>query len=361
MSDENVVEIVEDNLASKISAFFQNRVVIYTARRLLVMIPLFLGVSLLTFTMTKAIGDPTEQALGAGASREIRIAILKKQYGLDDPVYLQYLKWLGNFLKWEFGFSGIYLTSDPSPMINKLIYQTAKLQYAALILATMISIPLGITAARKRGTSIDTTVSAIAFIGLSMPIYVSGILLIKIFGGGGLNILPVTGANTANREEVNWADFFSNNSYQLPLWWHNVLDSIIHITLPLMALTFATLSLTTRLIRSNMLEVLNQDYILAARANGIEEKVIIWRYALRNAILPVVTFIGLAIGGALGGAPITETVFNWPGLGKVYIQAIQVLDMSIILAITMIITTMVLLSNLATDLFYAVIDPRISI
>lgn len=361
MNETTVVEIANESLFDKISAFFQNRVVIYSIRRILVMIPLFMGVSILTFAMTKAVGDPTKQLFGAGGDRAARIELIRKQFGLDRPYHIQYLIWLRNFLTWQFGYSGIFKVQNPASSVNTLLYQTAKLQYASLILATAISIPLGIIAAKNRGSPTDTFVSALAFIGLSMPIYVSGIMLIKIFGGGGLNIFPVAGAYEPHRDEVNWSIFFKDFNNQFDIWLYNVKDSLMHITLPLAALTFATLSLTTRLIRSNMLEVLNQDYILAARANGIEEKTIIWRHALRNAILPVVTFLGLAIGGALGGAPITETVFSWPGLGKTYIAAVFLLDMAIIMSITMIITVMVLVSNLVTDLMYAVVDPRISV
>lgn len=351
----------DQGLFNSISAFFQNRVVIYTLRRILVMIPLFLGVSILTFSMVKMIGDPTDLVVGAGAGREEMLKIISQQFGLNKPVTEQYYIWLKKFVTWQFGYSGIFKVKSPAPMVNKLIYQTAKMQYAALFLSIIISIPLGIQAAKKRGTTSDTLVSAIAIIGLSMPIYVSGIVLIKVFGGGGLNWFPVAGANTPHRDEVNWSNFFSNFDYQSHLWWTNSIDSLVHLTLPLIALTFASLSLITRLMRSNMLEVLKQDYILAARANGIEERVIIWKHALRNAILPIVTFVGLSIGAALGGAPITETVFSWPGLGKTYVQSIQIFDMSLILGITMIITVMIFFSNLATDLFYAVVDPRLTI
>lgn len=361
MTEENVMTVENISLLGKVKIFFTNRIIIYTIRRLLVMIPLFFGVSLITFSMSKLIGDPTDQLLGLGRGREVALKLIREQYGLDQPLHIQYFKWLENFVTWKFGYSGIYKLKDPSPIIDELMYQTAKMQYSAIFLALAIAIPLGIIAARNRGSNLDSFVSGIALLGLSMPIFVSGILLIIIFGGGGLNWFPVAGANTPHRVEVDWSVFFQNFDHQWSLLWTNIADSNLHLTLPLIALTFAFLALNTRLVRSNMLEVLNQDYILAARANGIKERTIIWRHALRNAILPVVTFVGLSIGAALGGAPITETVFGWPGLGKAYITAILLLDMSLVLGITMIITLLILFSNLITDLLYVVIDPRITI
>ncbi|MHA2249884.1 MAG: ABC transporter permease [Candidatus Kariarchaeaceae archaeon] len=342
-----------------------NRITIYVMRRLLVMVPMFLGISILTFVMVRATGSPEDLVLPPGTNHDKTRAIIRRQYGLDEPYYKQYLIWLDNFFSWEFGYSGLFNSQNPSKNINELIYQTAKLQYIALFLSILISIPLGVKAARSRGKPADTIVSALALLGLSMPIYVSGFLLILIFGGGGLNWFPVKGAyepfRREFRKEVTWDTLIHDFGEQMTLLGSNIQDTTEHMFLPLIAITFSSLALITRLVRSNMLEVLGQDFIFSARANGLDERAIIWKHALRNAIIPVITFIGLAVGGALAGAPITETVFTWPGLGIYYVSAIRMIDMSLILGITMILTILILLSNLITDIVYAVIDPRVTI
>lgn len=381
---ESTIEIGENVESQELStfgavkAFFNNKIVIYTIRRILVMIPMFFGISILTFGMIRAAGDPRKTFIGTGVGREYAIQQITIQFGLNKPLYQQYLIWLQHFVTWTFGYTGLYRVQNPGGIVNQLIMQTAKMQYIAIFFAFLIAVPLGVIAAKNRGNTKDTSVSGLALIGLSMPIYVSGIALIIVFGVGGTlqNILqsfgmsqatarsyvmPNGGAATAFRTNVDLSKFFSDFNNQWPLLWANIADSAKYLVLPEIALTFASLSLTTRLLRSSMLEVLNQDYILSARANGLSERTITWKYALRNAILPVVTFVGLAIGSALAGAPITETVFSWPGLGRVYVQAVQSFDLSLTLGITMIITVMILLSNLITDLFYAVIDPRITI
>lgn len=372
------VESQELTFFGGVKAFFNNKIVIYTIRRLLVMIPLFFGISILTFGMIRAAGDPRKTFVGSGVGRNFAIHQITIQFGLDKPLHVQYFLWLQHFVTWTFGYTGLYKVQNPAPIVNVLLMQTAKMQYISIFLAFIISVPLGVIAAKNRGNGRDASVSALALIGLSMPIYVSGIALIIVFGTGGTFqsmlhsfgmpqiqarnfVFPNGGAETPFRPNVDWGKFFSDFNHQWPLLWSNIADSSRYLVLPVVALTFASLSLTTRLLRSSMLEVLNQDYILSARANGLSERTITWKYALRNAILPVVTFLGLAIGSALAGAPITETVFSWPGLGKAYVQAVLSFDLSLTLGITMIITVMILLSNLITDLFYAVIDPRITI
>ena len=345
----------------KLNVIKENRVFVYIIRRFMVLIPLWFGTAVLTFAMVRAMGSPADLYIGTGRQRDVAVAIIEEQFGLNEPLHIQFWIWLQNFFTWEFGYSGYFKVKDPSPFINELIFQTAKLQYPALFIAISLSIPLGIIAAKNRSKLSDTLVSALALIGYSMPIYLSGYILIVVFSGGGVDIFPTGGSAIPNRPDVQWNLVFDGDENALDRLIFNIQDDLWHLVLPLVALSFFQLALYTRLIRSSMLEVLNQDYILAARANGLNERTIIWKHALRNAIIPTITFIALSLGTALGGAPITETVFSWPGLGKVYVSSIFLIDMSIILGITMIITTLILLSNLLADILYVVIDPRLSL
>ena len=350
-----------DQIKSRFKNFISNRITIYISRRFLVLIPLWFGTAVLTFGMVRSMGSPDDLYQGTGRQRDVAVAIIRKQFGLDQPLHIQFWMWLQNFFTWKFGYSGYFKLEDPSPRINDLIFQTAKLQYPALIIAIAISIPLGIIAAKNRTKISDTFVSALALIGYSMPIYLSGYLLITIFSGAGLNLFPSGGSAVPNRPRVEWNLVFNNDPEALDRLIFNIKDDLWHLVLPLLALTFFQLALFTRLIRSSMLEILGQDYILAARANGVSERTIIWKHALRNAIIPTITFIAISLGTALGGAPITETVFSWPGLGKVYVSSIFLIDMSVILGITMIITTLILFSNLLADILYVIIDPRLNL
>ena len=350
-----------DKIKNFIKAVVSDRVTIYMARRILVLIPLWFGTAVLTFAMVRSMGSPADLYQGTGRQRDVAVAIIEEQFGLNYPLHIQFWMWLQNFFTWTFGYSGYFKVKDPSPFINDLIWQTAKLQYPALLIAISLSIPLGIIAAKNRTKIVDTGVSALALIGYSMPIYLSGYILIVIFAGGGLDIFPSGGSAIPNRPDIDWNLVRDGNSEAIEQLRFNIEDDLLHLVLPLIALTFFQLALYTRLIRSSMLEILGQDYILAARANGLPERTIVWKHALRNAIIPTITFIALSLGTALGGAPITETVFSWPGLGKVYVSSIFLIDMSVILGITMIITTLILLSNLLADILYVVIDPRLSL
>ncbi len=214
-----------------------------------------------------------------------------------------------------------------------------------------------------------------------MPIFVSGIMAILIFTGTGLNWFPFGGAKSldhqlaakcgpcSNSPQTLWDNLWTNGGWMdIGAWsdfiqvsWVYTADFIWHLVLPVLTLTFATMATFSRLTRGTMLEVLREDYILAARANGISERNIVLKHALPNVMLPITTFLGLSIGGLLAGAPITETVFSWPGLGVEYIAAVNVLDGPIIVGLTMIITLMILFANMLTDIAYTKLDPRITL
>jgi ABC-type dipeptide/oligopeptide/nickel transport system permease component len=221
---------------------------------------------------------------------------------------------------------------------------TLELQVVALLLSVAIGVPIGVYSAKHQYSKIDYVITSTAIFGYSMPTFWLGIMLIIAFS---LNLgwLPSSGAVSV--------------SY---LWWGNpILDQIAHLILPTAVLTYVELATFVRLVRANMLEVLRQDYILAARASGLSERVVTYRYALRNAISPVITIIGLGFGAALGGAPALETTFSWPGLGYAFTEAALHLDIPLVQGITIVITLMVLVANIVTDLAYAFLDPRVRI
>jgi peptide/nickel transport system permease protein len=321
----------------------------YVARRLLYMIPLFIGISLVSYVIMFAAGDPI-QIITLGNPR-IPLAqkeALRAYYGLNLPIPLQYLRWLGNLVQGNLGYS--YYGSRPvTNMIGVWTWPTVELQVVSIILSLAIAIPIGIYSAMHRYSKSDIGLTIFALFGVSMPTFWMGIILILIFSYT-LGWLPATGFVSSSN--TSWCLFGACNP---------VVDQLAHLILPAMVLTYVSLALNVRLMRSSMLEVLRQDYILAAKASGLKDRVVVYKHALRNAITPIITFLGLSIGSILGGAPLTETVFTWPGLGRLFVLALDHLDYPLIIGITMIITIMTLIANLVTDLSYALIDPRIRI
>ena len=320
----------------------------YIIRRIIYMIPLILGISLISFFVMYAAGDPIKIAtMGNPSITEAQRQFLREYYGLNDPIPLQYLRWLDHFIHGDFGKS-IYGGRPVNEIIGSLVWETAKLQIVSIVLSFLISIPAGIYAAVKQRTIFDYLISGISIFGISVPVFWFGIILILIFSFH-LGILPSAGAHGA---PYLWPVFGIRNE---------ILDEIAHLILPATVLIFSSLAYYVRLLRAGMLEVLRQDYILAARASGISERKILYKYALKNAITPLITLLGLSIGSMLAGAPITETVFSWPGLGRAYVTACERLDFPLIMGITMIIAIMILIANLIIDLVYAWIDPRITL
>ncbi len=317
----------------------------YIVRRLLYMIPVVLGISIIAFITMYAAGDPISLIkMGKPNIDQTTLNALKAYYGLDKPIPIQYLKWLTNIVQLNFGKS-LYGGGSVNSLIGPEIWPTIELQVISLIIAFAISIPIAVHSARKPYSKQDLTVTSFSLFGVSMPTFWFGLILIIVFSFS-LGWLPSAGAKGA-------AGF---------LWWGNpALDVIAHFILPVIVLVYVSLAQNIRLIRANMLEVLRSDYILAARASGISDRKVVYRYALRNAITPAVTFLALALGSMLAGAPMTEYVFSWPGLGRQYVSSTLGLDFPTIMAITMLITIMTLLANLIMDILYVYIDPRVRI
>jgi len=307
------------------------------------MIPVFLGVSILTFAVGNAAGDPIALIrIGLRNPSPVVLEALRKYYHLDQPLHMRFLNWLWNLLHGDLGTS--VTGRSVGVQVGGWALTTLEIQLLALFLAVAIGVPIGVLSAKRQYSKVDYAVTSIAIFGYSMPTFWLGIMLIIVFSFN-LGWLPSSGA--------------SGVSF---MWWGNPLfDHLAHLVLPVFVLTYVELATFVRLVRSNMLEVLRQDYILAARSCGLSDRTVTYRYALRNAITPVVTVIALTFGGALGGAPGLETTFSWPGLGLAFTRAALVLDIPLVQGITIVITLMVLVANLVLDLTYALLDPRVRI
>ena len=318
----------------------------YIVRRLLYLIPLFFGILILVFAATRVAGDPVKlmTTMNPYITAEARQR-LTQYYGLDQPLYSQFFVYLWNLFRGDLGNSyAIRAGTAVNTLIGNYAWETFKLQLAALFLSLIIAIPVGVISAKKQYSKLDVSVTTTSLLGTCIPVFYMGIIAIILFSYF-LGWFPPAGAHSL-----------------LPEWYplgNYALDELWHMALPTAVLTFATLAPVVLLVRSSMLEVLRQDYILAARASGLSERRVIYKHALRNALIPVVTYVGLYFGSMLAGAPITETVFNWPGVGRLFVEALRKLDFPVIMGITVLITLMTLVANLITDITYAYIDPRI--
>jgi ABC-type dipeptide/oligopeptide/nickel transport system permease component len=293
-------------------------------------------------------GDPVKLMTGLNPriTAEARQR-LTEYYGLDQPLYIQFFKYLGELLQGNLGNSYVLRGGTAvTTLIGDYAWETFKLQLLALFFSLLIAIPVGVISARRQYSKLDVSVTTTSLVGACIPVFYLGIVAILIFSYF-LGWFPPFGAHTLLAERYPFGSY--------------TLDELWHLALPTAVLTFATLAPVVLLVRSSMLEILRQDYILAARAGGLSERTVIYKHALRNALIPVVTYVGLYFGGMLAGAPITETVFNWPGVGRLYVEATAKLDFPLIMGITVFIALMVLFANLITDITYAYIDPRIRI
>lgn len=318
----------------------------YIIRRIIYLIPLFFGILIIVFTASRIAGDPVRlmTVQNPHITAEGR-QNLSEYYGLDKPLYYQFFMFLSELFQGNLGNSyalrgGIAVTT----LIGDYAWLTFELQLAALFLSLLIAIPIGIISAKRQYSKLDVSVTTTSILGTCIPVFYMGIIAIIIFAYF-LGWFPAFGAHSLSPERYPFG------SYEL--------DGLWHMALPTAVLTFATLAPIVLLVRSSMLEVLRQDYILAARASGLSERRVIYKHALRNALIPVVTYVGLYFGAMLAGAPVTETVFNWPGVGRLFVEATTKLDFPVIIGITVFITLMTLIANLITDITYGYIDPRI--
>ena len=302
------------------------------------LLPILLGVSVVTFSLIRLVpGDPVIALLGMEAN-EAAIQALRRQLALDQPLVAQYFAWAGRILTGDFGRS-IQGGRDVLQLLLAALWPTALLSLAALAVSLLISIPAGIVAATRRNTIADYSASFVALCGLSMPSFWLGILLIM-----GLSIA--------------WP-IFPASGYVAP--GEDMLAFLRHLVLPAITLGAALAAATMRMTRASMLEVLRADYVRTARAKGLTERSVVWNHALSNARMPIVTLLGIQLGQLLGGVVITETVFSWPGIGKLTVDAIFARDYPVVQGAVLVTATLFVLINLATDLIYTALDPRVEL
>lgn len=321
------------------------------------LIPTFLGITILAFGFVRVLpGDPVLLMAGERGVSPERHAELMKQFGFDRPIWEQYLDYLWNLLHGDFGMSMI----TKKPVLAEfftLFPATVELALCAIIVAILIGIPAGVIAAVKRGSWFDQTSMGVALVGYSMPIFWWGLLLIILFSGI-LHWTPVSG-------RISLMYFFP------PVTGFMLIDSLLsgqkgafssavsHLILPTIVLATIPMAVIARQTRSAMLEVLGEDYVRTARAKGLGQRRVIGIHALRNALIPVVTTIGLQVGVLLGGAILTETIFSWPGIGKWMIDSISRRDYPSVQGGLLLIAVLVMVVNLVVDLLYGLINPRI--
>jgi peptide/nickel transport system permease protein len=314
----------------------------FIVRRLIFMIALVLGVSILIFFMINAVGNPIEILLAErpGISPDV-IESVKHYYHMDRPLTEQYFAWLGNVIRLDFGKSIVY-GQPVGGMLTTGGWETVKIQVPAILISLGLAVLIGVSAAARQYSKVDFAIMTTALLGRSLPGFFLGILLILVFSYW-LGIFPSYGAYSTR-------GLFMNSAW---------LDSLWHMVLPVSMLAYFETATLTLLIRSNMVDVLRQDFIMAARASGLKPSHVVYRHALRNAFIPALTYLAILFGLMLGAAPVTETVFTWPGLGSLYITAIAQLDFPVIMSMNLVVTLMLVTANLLTDIAYVVIDPRI--
>lgn len=310
----------------------------YILRRLLISIPVLLGVTVIAFfIMTLAPGDAVDMLVDPGLSPQ-DVALKKQALGLDQPVIVQYAKWLGQLAQGNLGYS----FSNRRPVTERIgerLGSTLILAFSALFFSYLIAIPIGVLAAVRQYSAWDYIATVFSFLGVSVPSFFFGLLLIFLFALK-LDWFPTGGTHTIG------ASF-------------SLLDRLSHLALPMAVLSLQNTGVVMRYTRSSMLEVIHQDYIRAAKAKGLGERVVMFRHALRNALIPVITLAGLQFPFLLGGAIITEQIFNWPGMGRLAVEAITQRDYPTIMGINLLAAVMVIFGNLTADVLYGVVDPRI--
>jgi len=318
----------------------------YLAKRLLMMIPLLIGITLISFVVIHlAPGEPTDMQtdLNPKSSVEMRDR-LRERYNLDKPLHVQYGLWLKQVATLDFGES---FAQDNRPVLVKVRERmpiTILINVLSIVVILAVSVPIGILSAVRRNSLFDRGTTIFVFLGFAMPSFWLALLMMDYFGVR-LGLLPVAGLKSIGYDYLSPAG--------------QVWDMTRHLILPIFISAFGGLAGFSRYMRSNMLEVIRQDYILTARAKGLSERVVIYKHALRNALLPVITILGLSVPGLIGGSVIFETIFAIPGMGKLFYDGVMMRDYPLIMGILVIGAVLTLVGNLLADISYAIADPRI--
>ena len=320
----------------------------YLVKRVLFMIPLLLGITIICFfVMRLAPGSPTDlqTQMNPKASAEMRQRLMSL-YELDKPVHVQYASWLKKLARGDLGTS---FSSDHRPVADKILERlpiTIAINLLSLIIIIAVAVPIGVLSAVHQDSLFDKVMSVIVFIGFAVPTFWLALLLM-IFFGIHLGWLPISGLRSLNYEYLSA--------------WEQLVDLAAHLVLPVFISAFGGLAGLSRYMRANMLEVIRQDYILTARAKGLSERQVIYKHALRNALLPAITILGLSIPGLIGGSVIFETIFAIPGMGQLFYMSVMARDYPTVMGILLIGAVLTLAGNLIADVSYAAADPRIRI
>ena len=315
----------------------------FVIRRLFQALVVMVSVGLIAFALFQFVGDPVNNLMGQEATAEQR-AQLRADLGLDQSALVQFARFAANALRGEFGLS-LRQGRKVSSLIAERLPATLELAWVAAVLALLLGIPMGVVAALKRGHPLSQALMAFSLVGVSLPTFLIGILLILLFATA-LNWLPSFG-----RGEVVQLGFWSTGLLTADGWRH--------LLLPAITLALFQLALIMRLVRAEMLEVLRADYIKFARARGLTDRTIHFGHALKNTLVPVMTITGLQLGGLIAFALITETVFQWPGMGLLFVQAVQFADIPVMAAYLCLISLIFVVINLVVDLLYFAVDPRL--
>jgi len=312
------------------------------------MIPLLLGITIICFTVMRlAPGSPTDlqTQMNPKSSAEMRER-LRTLYELDKPLHVQYLSWLKRISRGDLGTS---FSSDHRPVAEKILERlpvTIVINLLSLLIIIAVAVPLGVLSAVRQGSFFDKATTVLVFIGFAVPTFWLALLLM-IFFGIHLGWLPISGLRSLNYEYLGA--------------WDQLMDLAKHLILPVFVSAFGGLAGLSRYMRANMLEVIRQDYIMTARAKGLSERQVIYKHALRNALLPAITILGLSIPGLIGGSVIFETIFAIPGMGQLFYMSVMARDYPTVMGILLTGAVLTLVGNLIADVSYAVADPRIRI
>ena len=322
----------------------------YLIRRTIQLIPVFLGAILITFIILSLVSNPFAAMMENPKIRREDIQALIHAWGFDLPIYLRFFKWLGSVLQGNWGPSLLYPGYSAKEVILRALPITLQVMGFSLILSIIVAIPLGIISAVRQYSKLDYGLTVFSFFGMSMPTFWFGLMMMIVFSvwlkrPSGLPFLPPGGIQTPGIES---AAFFPR-----------ILNRMEHLLMPVIVLAMNSIGYWVRYQRSFMLEVLHQDYLRTARAKGLEERKVIYKHALRNALIPIITLIALTIPGVVSGAAITEYVFNIPGMGQLLLQSELKNDYPTAMLTLIFVTFLVVISNLLADIVYSIVDPRI--
>ncbi len=328
----------------------------YIIKRSLGAVPVLLALSVFVFLlMHLAPGDPVQLLLPESATDE-DIAAARAAWGLDRPLVMQYFDYLQGAVRGDLGRSMVF--GEPVlGLILERLPATAELAFLGILLGIIAAIPLGVCSASRHDTVLDHLGTTAALLGISMPHFWLGIMMILVFGGV-LRVLPVSGRVDFGVPVTPVTGFYLLDGIiagNLPAFW----SALRHAILPAVTLGTSVVGLLTRITRSSVLEVIGEDYVLVARSKGLSGRVVVWKHALRNALIPIITVLGLQVGAVLSGSIIVETVFAWPGMGSFLVQAVSMRDYRLVQGIVFFYATAYVVIHLVVDMLYAVVDPRV--